>query len=77
MRSGPILLIEDDEDDQFLLQQMIHGLDVKNQLRFFSNGQQVLDYLRVTQEQPFVILCDVNMPVMNGLELRRKIDQDE
>ena len=77
MRSGPILLIEDDEDDQFLLQRMIHELGVPNQVRFFANGQEVLDYLLITEEQPFIILCDVNMPIMNGIELRRKIDESE
>lgn len=30
----------------------------------------------ITEEQPFLILCDVNMPIMNGLELRDRIEQD-
>jgi len=77
MRSGHILLIEDDEDDQYLFQQMINELGVDNELRFFANGLEALDYLRVTEEQPFIILCDVNMPTMNGIELRKVIDQDE
>lgn len=37
----------------------------------------MLQFLRTTHEKPFLILCDINMPVMNGLELRRKIDEDD
>ncbi len=61
------------EDDQYLLMQVLGQLDVKNKIHFFSNGQQMLDYLALTQEQPFLIFCDMNMPLMNGLELRRHI----
>jgi CheY-like chemotaxis protein len=36
-----------------------------------------LQYLEATDEQPFLILCGINMPIMNGLELRRRINQSE
>ncbi|RRB18384.1 response regulator [Larkinella knui] len=74
---GPIISIEDDEDDQFLLAQVIKQLGVTNEIRFFSNGQLALHYLEDTKEQPFLILCDINMPIMNGLELRRRINRSE
>lgn len=77
MRSGPIIIIEDDEDDQFFIKKILDELDVPNAVHFFENGQQVLDYLSVNVEQPFIILCDVNMPLMGGLELRRHIDANE
>ena len=77
MRKGPIILIDDDDDDQFLLRRMLKELNVRNQIRFFSNGQLAFEYLLVTDEQPFIILCDMNMPVMDGLELRRHIDENE
>ncbi|WP_225309592.1 response regulator [Larkinella humicola] len=74
---GPIISIEDDEDDQFLLGQIVKQLNVPNEIRFFPNGQLALQYLETTDEQPFLILCDINMPIMNGLELRRRINQNE
>ncbi|WP_229312239.1 response regulator [Larkinella punicea] len=74
---GPIISIEDDEDDQFLLGQIVKQLDIPNEIRFFPNGQLALQYLEATDEQPFLILCDINMPIMNGLELRRRINQNE
>jgi CheY-like chemotaxis protein len=74
---GPIISIEDDADDQFLLKSVLEEMNVPNQIRFFENGLEALKYLEETKEQPFLILCDINMPVMNGLELRQYIDGNE
>jgi CheY-like chemotaxis protein len=74
---GPILSIEDDEDDQFLIGRVIKEIGIPNEILFFSNGQDALSHLEITQEQPFLILCDVNMPVMDGLELRRCINASD
>ncbi|MEZ0611297.1 response regulator [Fibrella sp. WM1] len=74
---GPILIIEDDEDDQYMINLALERLKVPNQRIFFPNGQEALTYLEVTTELPFLILCDVNMPLMNGLELRQCITDNE
>lgn len=76
-RRGPIISIEDDVDDQFLIKNIIEELDIKNEVIFFENGMQALMYLETTQEQPFVIICDINMPIMNGLELRDRIEKND
>ncbi|MCK8496129.1 response regulator [Spirosoma sp. RP8] len=76
-KQGPILLIEDDEDDQLLISRAIRSLNVVNPIKVFHNGQEALDYLEVAQQQPFLILCDINMPLLNGLELRAKINQSD
>lgn len=64
-------------DDQHLIQMAVNLLAVPNQMRFFHNGQEALNYLRTTQENPLLIISDVNMPIMNGLELRAFINDDE
>ncbi|WP_149240399.1 response regulator [Dyadobacter sp. 32] len=74
---GPIILIDDDEDDQFLIKNVLEELEVPNKLIIFQNGLEALHYLQHTADQPFLIFCDVNMPVMNGLELRDRIEQNE
>lgn len=74
---GPIISIEDDADDQFLIKSVVEELDIPNELLFFSNGVEALLYLETTSDQPFLIICDINMPVMNGLELRERIDKNE
>lgn len=74
---GPILSIEDDLDDQFLIKAILAETGIKNELIFFDNGKQALEHLLVTPTQPFLILCDVNMPVMNGLELHKAIAEND
>lgn len=73
---GPIIVIEDDEDDQFLIQQVLSELLIENTVILFDNGLQAYEYLLRTSDQPLVILCDINMPVMNGIELRDHIEND-
>jgi CheY-like chemotaxis protein len=74
---GPIVIAEDDLDDCLLLEEIFRDLGVHNELKFFTNGQQLLSYLSDTQDQPFLIMSDINMPVMNGLELKNRINQDD
>ncbi|GAB4024832.1 response regulator [Spirosoma koreense] len=74
---APILVIEDDEDDQLFIQEAIKSLAILNPVVFFSNGVDAITYLISTPEAPLVILSDVNMPAMNGIELRQLIDLNE
>jgi len=76
-RSGPIILVEDDIDDQELITEIIKASPFGNPLKVFDNGLQAYEYLRTSTEYPFLIICDVNMPVMNGLELRQRIHDEE
>jgi CheY-like chemotaxis protein len=76
LNRGPIIAVEDDADDQFLIQSVIEELGLTNKLIFFGNGLEALMYLETVKEQPFLIICDINMPVMNGLELRTRIEQN-
>ena len=76
MTTGPIIIVEDDLDDQEIYADIIRELGVPNIIRFFDNGHPALKYLLTTTEQPFIILSDINMPQMNGLELKENIQQD-
>ena len=74
--NGPIVIVDDDDDDHYIIRRVCEKL-VDTPVIFFNNGEEALNYLRETQEKPFIILCDVNMPVMNGLELKLNINRDE
>lgn len=73
----PLLIVEDDADDQYFIRTICDKLGVSSELIFVDDGLKALNYLQTTQNKTFLILCDINMPVMNGLELRRKIQEDE
>ena len=73
---GPIILVEDDEDDREILLEVFEHLSIKNELKFFTNGKDVIDYLLVTTDQPFIIITDVNLPRMGGTELCQRIQTD-
>lgn len=75
--TGPIIFVEDDPDDQELFAEALSELNITNMYKFFSDGKEALDYLKTTSDQPFVIFCDVNMPRLNGLQLRNEINNSE
>ena len=77
MKTGPILIIEDDVDDQEFIIDALQTLGVNNQIELFDNGLKALDYLNTTEQQPFLILSDVNLPVMNGLQVKFEIQNNE
>ena len=76
MTKGPIVIIEDDKDDQDVYADAIREMGIPNEFRFFDDGPEALEYLLTTEEQPFIILSDINMPKMNGLELKKNIQND-
>ena len=77
MTKGPIIIVDDDQDDQEIYAEGIKAIGLTNQIRFFDGGQKLLDYLYTTSEQPFIILSDVNMPGMDGLQLKEIIFNDQ
>lgn len=75
-KEGPIVVIEDDPDDQLLLEMIFQKLAYPNKVIYFFDGQEALDYLNETQDVPFLILSDINMPKLNGFALREKLHND-
>lgn len=75
MQLGPIVMIEDDPDDQNTFLIVLEQLGIKNKVNFFETAAAAWNYLRDTSDQPFVIFCDVRLPGENGLEFKKKIDE--
>jgi CheY-like chemotaxis protein len=74
---NPILIVEDDEDDCELIQSALNDIGVRNEQRCFKNGEEALKYLKNTTEKTFLILSDVNMPLLNGFQLKTEINKDD
>jgi CheY-like chemotaxis protein len=67
--SKPILLVEDDRIDAMTVKRALKDLKVINELVHVVNGEEALEYLRnESNEKPCVVLLDLNMPKLNGLE---------
>ena len=76
-KSGPIIIVEDDHDDQDLLREIFQELKIPNLLRFFTSCMEALNYLLTTIEDPFLIISDINLPTMNGFDFKISINQNE
>ncbi len=77
MKNGPIILVEDDMDDQEIIIDALQTLGLQNEIKTFDTGQKALDFLKKMEKQPFLIISDVNLPVMNGLQLKFEIQKNE
>ena len=75
-KNGPVIIIEDDVDDQEMLTEIFQKLNYSNEIRFFFDGQEALEYINKADVLPFLILSDINMPKLNGFELREKLKTD-
>jgi CheY-like chemotaxis protein len=73
MSKLPIIIVDDDMDDREFLQDAWKELDLDHPLIFCNNGNALLEYLDSGKTTPFLILCDVNIPKMDGFELKEKI----
>jgi CheY-like chemotaxis protein len=76
MKSGPIIIVEDDVDDKDMMEDILKELQIENKIVWFVNSADAFAYLKTTSEQPFLIMSDVNLPGENGIEFKWRIDAD-
>ncbi len=73
-----ILLVEDDLVDVKTVQRAFKENKMKNPLSIVGNGEEALEYLRNNDNpRPGLILLDLNMPVMNGIEFLKVAKADD
>lgn len=79
-----ILIVEDDPGHAKLIEKNLRRGGIDNPILAFENGQLALSYLKAYDDfedrslnQCILMLLDLNMPVMNGVELLRTLKQDD
>ncbi len=77
-----ILLVEDDDIDVMSMQRALIELEMDNPLIRAKTGYEAFDILRGENghnklESPYLILLDMNLPLMSGVEFLKRIRQDD
>ena len=75
--AGPVIIVEDDLEDQEIYADVFKELKCTHEVKFFKEGQALLHYLRTTTDQPFIIITDINLSGMDGIQLRSEICKDD
>ncbi|RYY88682.1 MAG: response regulator [Chitinophagaceae bacterium] len=70
-RNYRILLVEDDADDRYIMQQAFTELSAADDVKMFCSGEELYAYLHDLPEPAFpeLFVLDYNMPAINGAEL--------
>lgn len=74
-----ILIVEDDEGHAILIRENLEAAGVTNPIRHFRDGQAALDFFfkeRGAESGPFLILLDIRMPKVDGIEVLRRLKAD-
>lgn len=85
MRDKVILLVEDSQRDEELALRALRKNNIKNEVVVARDGEEALDYLfgtgqyagRNTAEVPTVVLLDIKLPKIDGLEVLRRLRAEE
>ena len=76
-KKGSIVIIDDDADDRDILQEIFTELNLPNEIKYFTAVQSAIDYLSLSQAEPFIIISDLHLHEFDGFQLQEKIRSSE
>lgn len=74
---GKIILVDDQEYEKIFLEDALYDKNWDIEVEYFSNAKDALEHLKKNADEIFLIISDMNMPIMNGMEFKKAMDRDE
>jgi CheY-like chemotaxis protein len=79
-RQNPIIIVDDDADDQEVYQevlpQVLEELSLRNPLHFYISSKEMLQYLQTSRKIPALMICALHMKNESGLQLKKILKED-
>ena len=72
---GKIILVDNDKYEKELLVEALHEKNWNVNVEYFNNGHDALEYMKTTKDELFLVISDMNMPKMSGMEFKKAIDE--
>ncbi|MEX2232543.1 MAG: response regulator [Cyclobacteriaceae bacterium] len=73
---GKIILVDDESYEKELLEAALKKRDWDSDVEYFDDANDALEHLKQNTDEIFLVISDMNMPGMNGLEFKKAIDKD-
>lgn len=73
---GKIILIDDGKFEKSFLEESLSDKNWAIEVEYFSQAKKALNHLRENADDIFLIISDMNMPEMSGIEFKKTIDED-
>lgn len=75
--NGYVLLVEDNRDDETLILMSLRKHNIANRVEVRHDGAEALDFLEKAESLPILMLLDINLPKVDGIEVLRRLRANE
>ncbi|MFP5439063.1 MAG: response regulator [Bacteroidia bacterium] len=76
MRKGTIIMVDDDADDLYIFKDIVEELGIRNPVECFEDAASCFNYLQNSKQEILIIFSDINMPGIDGMEFKRRINSN-
>jgi CheY-like chemotaxis protein len=73
---GKIILVDDDSYEQEALTYALKKRGWDSSVEYFDDARKALEHLKQNSDEIFLVISDMNMPAMNGMDFKKAIDTD-
>jgi len=74
---GKIVLVDDQAYEKDLLKDALYDKDWNIEVEYFNNAKYAFEHLKSNADKIFLIISDINMPCLTGMDFKKTIDRNE